>query len=78
MSKEEELYFETQATIKYIENRLKTVDWRFNRTATIRESNKLFKAYLSKFKDEAFKRYDKSILKPYIIYRVNKYYHSLN
>ena len=77
MNKETEINLESQVVITTINKNLKSIDNVLLNTDSYKESNRLFKLYLDKFKDDALKKFETSMLKPFIIYRVNAYYHNL-
>lgn len=69
-------YEQTEKCIQHIRKRIKEehVYGRCENTRTIAASNRLWNYYLNKFKQEAFKLIEGSLVKPHVIYRVNRYY----
>lgn len=72
-----QIYDQTQQCLTIIRKELKVVHRMCENTSTIERSNELFKKYLQQAKDKAFKAIEGSLVKPYVIYQVNKYYYSL-
>jgi hypothetical protein len=71
-----EILDQTELCVNHIRKRIQEeqVYARCERTSTIERSNQMWKRFLSEFKKEAFKLIDGSLSKPYVIYRVNRYY----
>ena len=76
MSKDMTIYTETERCKFLIDSELKRISNRCERLPTIRQSNALFQATLVKAKKKAFDSI-KSVVKPYVVYNINKYYLSL-
>lgn len=76
MNKENTIYLETERCKHLINSELKKVATRCENMATINQSNTLYLKTLKETKRKAFDSI-KSVVKPYVIYRINKYYYSL-
>lgn len=74
--KETEIYLQTQMALSTIKRALADVSWRCERQRTIAESNKIFNETLAKAKLTAFDSVN-PVVKPYVVYRVNRYYQGL-
>ena len=74
----EDVYFKSEMCINYIRNKMKGIYRHCENQPTIERSNALYEKYLAKFKKEAFKLVETSVVKPHIIYNVNKYYQPIN
>ena len=76
MNKETNIYLETERCKHLINSELKKVSRRCENMPTIRQSNALFLKTLNEAKRKAFDSI-KSVVKPYVVYNINKYYWSL-
>jgi|Laugrespbdmm15dd_1035085.scaffolds.fasta_scaffold52272_1 hypothetical protein len=76
MNKENIIYLETERCKHLINSELKKVAKRCESMATVKQSNTLYLKTLVQTKQKAFDSI-KSVVKPYVIYRINKYYYSL-
>lgn len=73
-SKEEKIYEQFELCKNYIRTKMSGVSHLCENTRTIEQSNDLYQFFMEKFKAEAYKLIEKSVVKPYVIYRVNKYF----
>ncbi len=62
--------------INHIKEKMKGIYPICERQPTIEGSNALYQKYLAKFKAQAFKLVATSVVKPHVVYRVNKHYHN--
>lgn len=67
-------YEETQRCIDFVRAEMKKSAGLCDNARTIDKSNELYYFFLAKAKEKAFKLIDTSLSKPYVIYRVNKYF----
>lgn len=74
----EEVYDKSQMCIKYIKDKMERIYPICENTRTIEQSNRIYESYLAKYKAEAFKMVETSLVKPHIVYNVNKYYQPIN
>lgn len=75
MNKEKTIYLETERCKHLINSELKKAYSMLNTVSNV-ESNPLFLKILKKTKMKAFDSI-KSVVKPYVIYNINKYYYTL-
>lgn len=73
MNKEANIYLETERCKDFINSELDKVSRRCENMPTIRQSNALFLKTLNEAKRKAFDSV-KSVVKPYVVYRINRYY----
>ena len=73
MNKEANIYLETERCKHFINSELDKVHARCLNKPTIRQSNALFLKTLNEAKRKAFDSI-KSVVKPYVVYRINSYY----
>jgi len=76
MSKENTIYLETERCKHLINLVLKEVTPRCENMVTVKQSNELYIKTLKEAKRKAFDSI-KSVVKPYVVYNINKYYYSL-
>lgn len=69
-----EIYDQTQECINYIKGEMKEVYRICENARTIEKSNELYYIFLANAKKDAFKMIETSLHKPYVIYRVNRYF----
>ncbi len=71
---ETEILITSKAIIDVISDKLRKVSNVCMSMSSIERSNKLYRNFYESFKEEAFKPYEASILKPYLLYRVNSWF----
>jgi hypothetical protein len=74
MDKEITIYLETERCKHLINSELDKVYNRCANKPTIKQGNALFLMTLNEAKRKAFNTI-KSVVKPYVVYRINQYYH---
>lgn len=70
-----EIYMASQMVIKSINEAMEPVHSLCESIPTIRAASECYHKWLNINKIKAMKQYDSSLLKPYILYHVNKYFH---
>ena len=76
MNKEKTIYLETERCKHLINSELKKITRRCEQLPTVKQSNALYLKTLKETKRKAFDSI-KSVVKPYVVYNINKYYYSL-
>ena len=74
MDKELAIHSETERCKSLIKLAITNIEGKCYNLSTIEESNKLFRKTIIKAKKEAFDSI-KTVVKPYVIYRVNQYFY---
>jgi hypothetical protein len=71
---EVEILMTSKAIIDNISDGLRRVHGICSSMSSIKAANKLYLNYYEDFKKKAFKPYENSILKPYLLYQVNRWF----